>query len=117
MTDRESMTLETAKKIISMHFTDFVPGHCAECPAYADPVCKGPDEAVKCILDHLDKAESVDAVEVVRCSECIRLRANKHPITGEVFNTCTKWPEHPLVFINDFCSYGERKDNRKEVNT
>lgn len=57
MNDRDNMTLETAKKILTMHFFDDVPS-CSECPAYADPVCKGPCEAVKCVLDHLDKAMS-----------------------------------------------------------
>lgn len=60
--------------------------------------------AVRDIMD----AETVDAVEVVRCREC------KHRYNGK---DCT----HPLLLSysfgairnvkdNDFCSYGERKD-------
>lgn len=47
--------------------------------------------------------ETVDAVEVVRCADCIRYRPD-----GEVWGRCT-------VMVNpirkkDFCSYGVPKD-------
>lgn len=60
------------------------------------------------IIEQINEAPTVDAVEVVRCREC------KHRYNGK---DCT----HPLLLSysfgairnvkdNDFCSYGERKD-------
>ena len=53
-------------------------------------------------------ASTVDAVEVVRCRDC------KHWHKGTLF--CDYMPygeaqEHVNWYADDFCSYGERKDN------
>lgn len=65
-------------------------------------VCEEPGDFRKAI----ENAPSVDAVEVVRCKDC------KH--WQESVDGITKWC--PLLMdketkADDFCSYGERKDN------
>lgn len=53
--------------------------------------------------DDIEAAPTVDAVEVVRCSEC-KYRT-EHSNCGH--------PRHevlPPVYPNDFCSYGERRE-------
>lgn len=47
------------------------------------------------------KAPTVDAVEVVRCSECQLCGKKECPMSGTP----------GVVSASDFCSYGERKDN------
>lgn len=52
----------------------------------------------------LQEAPTVDAVEVVRCKDCL------HSILPELMTVeCTYW--HEVVGINGFCHHGERKDN------
>ena len=53
-------------------------------------------------------APTVDAVEVVRCREC------KHWHKETLFCDYTLYgeaQEHVNWYANDFCSYGERKDD------
>ena len=50
----------------------------------------------------LDNAPTVDAVEVVRCKEC-------RSFLEEDGGWCLEMDRS--IEINDFCSYGERKDN------
>jgi hypothetical protein len=70
--------------------------------------------AAKCRVDEIDNciaeivnAPTVDAVEVVRCKDCKHYKED----------TLTCIPrlrlafEHPNYYPEDFCSYGERKDN------
>ena len=61
-------------------------------------------------VQDIDEAPTVDAVEVVRCKDCKRWG-------GVVYGgRCKQWSA-PLSGIthftcaDDFCSYGERKDN------
>lgn len=55
----------------------------------------------------MEEAPTVDAVEVVRCKDCIHDNMTTCPLC---------WIEnHTMEFINhnadDFCSYGERRSN------
>ena len=51
----------------------------------------------------IDFAQTVDAVEVIRCKDCARCVPYKGiPI-------CNKWRTFPEVELDGFCSYGERK--------
>lgn len=57
--------------------------------------------------DSLKNAPTVDAVEVVRCRDCVWC---------EEFKDINSYCHHPTdgmhyVQQDDFCSYGERKDN------
>lgn len=54
----------------------------------------------------IDVAPTIDAVEVVRCKDC---KHRKETVTGVA--TCQG---HGIAFItqaNDYCSYGERKED------
>ena len=58
--------------------------------------------------DEIDKAPTVDAVEVVRCRDC------KHRGTDDcIFHIKGEPADEELLrkLDNDFCSYGERIDN------
>ena len=63
-------------------------------------------------LAEIDEAPTVDAVEVVRCKDCKHWRREYEwmPHECSIFNGCyetTGYPTGP----DDFCSYGERKEN------
>ena len=60
--------------------------------------------------EYLALAPTVDAVEVVRCKDCKIAFAN--PFIADFPQlVCRKWANWHVVEPNDFCSYGERKDN------
>ncbi len=120
MSDRVNMTIENAKKILAMHFLDDVP-LCTDCPAYDDPVCKGPYEAVKCVYDYL-VANGVEALAEKTFEEFL------HPIdaysglkskylvfkadTGEKVENCfVLRPDKDLAAVAALRAYAEATDN------
>ena len=54
----------------------------------------------------IDSQAAVDAVEVVRCKDCKHFRRN---LENDTYCDCVGGLTGPEE--NDFCSYGERKDN------
>ena len=87
----------------------FIAEHCADCKyANVNGICT--KEAPLCgSVQIVTELPTIDAVEVIRCKDC------KHRYNGK---DCT----HPLLLSyswgairnvkdDDFCSYGERKDN------
>ena len=56
--------------------------------------------SVRNVIMCVKNAPRVDAVEVVRCKDCKKYNGHRY---------CTYFCE--TVLDNDFCSYGERKDN------
>ena len=61
---------------------------------------------VRGAIYHIGKAPTVDAVEVVRCKECT------HWSNGDdTYGICYRCPNTRQMRYDDFCSYGERKDN------
>ena len=67
------------------------------------------DEALVDVLETLNKASIVDAVEVVRCKDCKYRRIDEDYANGHY---CVKRPSNGGYFCedNDFCSYGERRE-------
>ena len=59
------------------------------------------------IIEQINEAPTVDAVEVVRCKDC------KHFTEGMAVGMCKRDPNQYILPVpyNHFCSYGERKDN------
>ena len=56
------------------------------------------------VIMMIKTAPTVDAVPVVRCKDCARCVPYKGvPI-------CNKWRTFPEVESDDFCSYGEKKE-------
>lgn len=76
-------------------------------------------EVADMIEDCIDNAPTVDAVEVVRCKDCKHWHeetgwCNQHShFIGEKGEACHPWESNDWKMLNedDFCSYGERKDN------
>ena len=61
---------------------------------------------------NVKKAQTVDAMEVVRCKDCEHCRTFIMSHNKEAHTRCSFWgEEYLLVKPDDFCSYGERKDN------
>ena len=75
-------------------------------PEYAD----GWNSAVAIVED----APTVDAVEVVRCKDCVHLsQVAGSASTGEGMYACEVW-EHYTHNGDCFCSYGEKGDKSNE---
>ncbi|MBQ2768072.1 MAG: hypothetical protein IJF49_08375 [Clostridia bacterium] len=53
---------------------------------------------------------ATDAVHVVRCMDCARAEMILD-IIGNPRLFCTCWRGNPEVEFDDFCSYGERREN------
>ena len=57
-------------------------------------------DLMEMIEENLAEQPTVDAVKVVRCKDCTRYNGHRYCRYTEL-----------IVLDNDFCSYGERKDN------
>lgn len=72
----------------------------------------GIDEApIETAIDVIHKAPTIDAVEVVRCGRCEWWKCN--PNTEE-YGVCKKvsYDDFEVVMnSDDFCSYGERRED------
>ena len=78
------------------------------CETYHDSYCDW-GFSRKVIEDIVDSIPTVDAVEVVRCKDC--KRAENHGADHEIF--CNLIAAY--MGNDDFCSYGERKDNERKA--
>ena len=79
--------------------------YCAECNVVRKIQCSAC--WVEDVLELLE-GDTVDAVEVVRCKDCVNYCGFEHCKNGicDVDSISKR-----AVYPNDFCSYGERKDN------
>ena len=59
----------------------------------------------------IKKAPSVDAESVVRCKDCRYWQYNN----GGYPNKKCRWREDETPDADDFCSYGERKEDENET--
>ncbi len=57
------------------------------------------------VLDSIDEQPTVDAVEVVRCKDCIY--ASFYP--NKLMYECGRYAD-VLMFPDDYCSYGKRRE-------
>lgn len=77
------------------------------------------------VVQYLNTLPTVDAVEVVRCKNCVSFNELSRTVgeeTGKVycFGYCYHWDYESGMSPNqvdgeDFCSYGERKDVLNEM--
>ena len=80
---------------------------------YSDEPCEPSDCEHMRIIDN---QPAIDAVEVVRCKDCKQLMLWCKP-TDKVIGECfirkmnSEDEQFCMVGADDFCSYGERKDN------
>ena len=70
---------------------------CADCKANSD------------IYNHYPLYKDRDLVEVVRCKECRMFVDNKSALTTH----CTRECKNLTVKPDDFCSYGERREENE----
>lgn len=63
------------------------------------------------VLDSIDSQPTVDAVEVVRCRNCKRCFKHTTKRNRQKMWICMRNDLDVCVRPDDFCSYGERKDN------
>lgn len=74
-----------------------------------------PDSTKEAVCKHgqylkkmINELPSVEAVEVVRCKDCVFCHYNS---SNETYKCSTMNGMYRTVEPNEFCSYGERKDN------
>ena len=84
--------------------------HCAECDSYHGVRCRAC--RVDDTLDYIDSEPAADVAPVVRCKDC------KHYDMGVCLKIYSDGNAHPEAWQSrkpeDFCSYGERKDDKNE---
>lgn len=67
-----------------------------------------PNEVRVKVLGAISREKAVDAVPVVRCKDCVNCYAAKLRSGKIYFYQCLR--NDIEVEVDDFCSYGERKD-------
>ena len=85
--------------------------YCEGCDNYNGMRCKAcpNDDEIR----DIDSAPTIDAVSVVRCKDC-----KWHTSDDECISPKWDFEErvvYPTTYSYDFCSYGERKDNGKDL--
>lgn len=63
------------------------------------------------LLNLLQAAPTVDAVPVVRCGNCKHIRPEVDAYTGETVGYWCSELDIDSVDVDDFCSYGERRED------
>lgn len=66
------------------------------------------DEAVLC--EEIRKIPAADVVEVVRCKDCVHYKQNQY--STDEYMMCKRWCDWLPTDPDDFCSYGERKEQK-----
>ena len=68
----------------------------------------------KDLADFINEAPTIDAVPVVRCKDCkhYSYEPSIHRYECNIFNGAYEFIGYPTN-PDDFCSYGERKDNHE----
>ena len=72
-------------------------------------------DAVRAVIERINNAPTVDAVEVVRCKDCkwhrtIELYAvGDDRVPYEITSECLKW--HDDVPVDFYCGWGERRED------
>ena len=86
--------------------------YCAGCNSYNGVRCRacGTGDAI----DIIEDAPTVDAVVVTRCKDCKHIRPEVDAYTGETVGYWCYLIDFSGVDVDDFCSYGERKENNDE---
>lgn len=61
----------------------------------------------------IDAAQTVDAVEVVRCKDCKHYKEFRTKRNKQIMRLCCRMGKNDMEYSvkpDDFCSYGERSD-------
>ena len=63
-------------------------------------------------FDIVVDAPTIDAVEVVRCKDCVFSEVYQNDSSGVMGRFCEAFTQVRMVSDDDFCSYGERKTEK-----
>lgn len=88
----------------------------ADCVELVETIGRRTFKTKNDIQDWLNNAPTVDAVQVVRCKDCKHFSYEDMECKNEAISTdCEGGAQYSLDFwLDDFCSYGERKDKANE---
>ena len=77
------------------------------------PILKGDKEAWRFVLfdSDIDHAPTIDAVPVVRCKDCKMSDVFQNDSSGVMARYCKAFTIKRMVADDDYCSYGERRDD------
>lgn len=72
--------------------------------------------AIECAISEIEMLPAADVVEVVRCKDCIRRGTEGCAMYWDTEDCairygCEYGEQHTWETDNDFCSWGERRDN------
>ena len=63
----------------------------------------------KLAVKYIENAQTIDAVEVVRCKDCIVSETFQRDSNGTTERYCKAFTHLRMVADDDYCSYGERR--------
>lgn len=76
-----------------------------------EPMGNGQYEYVEVVYkDDIDDAPTIDAVEVVRCKDCMVSEKFQSDSKGTMERYCKAYTHLRMVADDDYCSYGERRE-------
>ena len=73
----------------------------------------GEDFHISAIETEIDAAQTVDAVEVVRCKDCKHYKEFRTKRNKQIMRLCCRMGKNDMEYSvkpDDFCSYGELKE-------
>ena len=98
-------------RLIDVHELDIL-GHLEEFPECESD--KAWNAAVREICTYVDLAPTVDAVQVVRCEDCVHWDDDPDTYGADDGPKGKCMKSFETMCADDFCSYGERKENNDE---
>ena len=63
-----------------------------------------------CLDRSFKETPTIDAVEVVRCKDCMFSKVYQNDSSGVMGRFCEAFTQMRMVLDDDFCSYGERRE-------
>lgn len=67
-----------------------------------------------CLDRSFKETPTIDAVEVVRCKDCMFSEVYQNDSSGVMGRFCEAFTQVRMVTDDDYCSYGERKETDHE---
>lgn len=84
--------------------------------AKGDPVQEGAIKLVEATRDYIASLSAADVAPVVRCRECEFYREFRTKRYNQLMRLCYRMGKHDMEFTvkpDDFCSYGQRKEDEQ----
>lgn len=71
------------------------------------------DEAKSDVMQVIDEQKTVDAIEVVRCKDCKHYKEFRTKRNKQIMRLCCRMGKNDMEYSvkpDDFCSFGERRN-------